>query len=662
MCGFCGFVSPPNDDNEADAVIRRMNATITHRGPDDDGIWTETSVGLTLGHRRLAILDVSPAGHQPMSSGDGRMTIAFNGEIYNHLDLRRELEAERHSTSWRGHSDTETLLACFSAWGIERTLQATVGMFALALWDHADQSLTLARDRIGEKPLYYGWQGDTFLFGSELKALQAHPEFKADVNRGALALLLRHNCVPAPHSIFEGIHKLEPGTYLTLKLPLAPRAQRTEPVPYWRLSDVIAAGIADPFVGSDEQAIDAIEAQLSQSVRSQMISDVPLGAFLSGGIDSSAIVALMCTHANEPVRTFTIGSDSSAYDEAAHAKAVAQHLGTDHTELYVRPKDALDVIAKLPSMYSEPFGDSSQIPTFLVSQLASSHVRVALSGDAGDEVFGGYNRYLSARRAWSMAQRLPAPVRSAAGKALKGLSPNAWDNIYNAAARLLPRSSRIATPGDKAHKLAGVLSAKDGHEYYRTLTSHWDDPASIVIGAEEPLTRLTDAAHWSETGSLENWMMAMDTQTYLPDDILVKVDRAAMAVSLETRVPFLDHRVLEAAWRMPLDLKIRDGEGKWILRQVLYRHVPKELVDRPKMGFGVPLDVWLRGPLREWAEELLNRGRLEEEGFFRPEPIRKMWEEHLSGRRSWQHQLWTILMFQAWLDEQGNRHVWCGIE
>jgi asparagine synthase (glutamine-hydrolysing) len=639
-----------------------MNETIVHRGPDDEGVWFDASVGLSLGHRRLAILDTSPAGHQPMASGDGRMMIAFNGEIYNHLDLRRELEGEGRSAQWVGHSDTETLLACFARWGIERTLKATVGMFALAIWDRTNQSLTLARDRVGEKPLYYGWQGESFLFGSDLRALQAHPDFHAEVNRGALALLLRHNCVPAPYSIFEGIYKLRPGEFLTLQLPLSRHDQRPDPKPYWRLADVVAAGIADPFVGSDEQAIDAMEAQLSKSVQSQMISDVPLGAFLSGGVDSSAIVALMRTHAKGQVRTFTIGSESSAYDEAAHAKAVAAHLATDHTELYVRPSDALEVIPKLPSVFSEPFGDSSQIPTFLVSQLASRHVRVALSGDAGDEVFGGYNRYLSARRAWAMAHRLPGPVRSAAAKALKGLSPNAWDDIYNVAARVLPRSRRIATPGDKAHKLAGVLSAIDGREYYRTLTSHWENPASIVIGAQEPPTLITSSAGWSDTSSLQNWMMAMDTQTYLPDDILVKVDRAAMANSLETRVPFLDHRVLEAAWRMPLHLKIRNGEGKWILRQILYRHVPKELVDRPKMGFGVPLDAWLRGPLRDWAENLLDSGRLTKEGFFRPEPIQEMWAEHLSGKRSWQHQLWTILMFQAWLDEQGKRHATCDTE
>jgi asparagine synthase (glutamine-hydrolysing) len=655
VCGICGCFQQPGDSPVSTETVLRMNATITHRGPDDGGTWTDESVGLMFGHRRLAILDLSSAGHQPMTSANERFTIAFNGEIYNHLDLREELAAAAAGPTWNGHSDTETLLACFTAWGIERTLRATVGMFAIALWDRERRQLTLARDRMGEKPLYYGWQGGSFLFGSELQALQAHPDFAADVDRNALALLLRHNCIPAPHSIFEGIKKLEPGHYLTMPLPSRREDDSTTPQSYWDFNAVVEGGLANPFSGPDNEAIELLETQLSASVKAQMLSDVPLGAFLSGGIDSSTIVALMQASSQKPVRTFTIGSDNANYNEAAHADAVAHHLGTDHTELYVRPSDALALIPKLAAIYGEPFADSSQIPTYLVSQLAAGEVRVALSGDAGDELFGGYNRYLGAKRAWSRMSHLPGPLKIAGVAALRGLSPNGWDNVFRYANPLLPRSLRLATPGDKAHKLAAVLSASDGHAFYRQLTSHWDDPAGIVIGAREPLTRVTDQENWPKTDSLEHWMMAIDSVTYLPDDILTKVDRAAMANSLETRVPMLDHRVVELAWRLPLDLKVRNGVGKWVLREVLYKYVPRELIERPKMGFGIPLDEWLRGPLREWAEPLLDAQRLAREGYFRPEPIRAMWAEHLSGKSNWQHHLWTILMFQAWLDEQSSR-------
>lgn len=649
MCGISGFFQGPSTGVSLISNITRMNESIIHRGPDDSGAWLDESLGLALGHRRLSILDLSPAGHQPMPSACERYVIAFNGEIYNHLELRSRLAAEGKAPAWRGHADTETLLAGFAAWGIERTLQAAVGMFAIALWDRQTRQLTLARDRMGEKPLYYGWQGNTLLFGSELKALKAHPGFRGEVNRDALTLLLRHNCIPAPYSIYQGIAKLMPGHYLSIPLHDHAAARAAQPQAYWRLNEAVERGLANPFVGSASEAVDLLQGRLSDSIAEQMLADVPLGAFLSGGVDSSAIVALMQAQSRQPVRTFTIGFDEGGYDEAVHAKAVARHLGTEHTELYVRAEDALAVIPRLPSMYCEPFSDSSQIPTFLVSQMARQHVTVALSGDGGDELFGGYNRYLSARKVWGQMQRLPGFARHAAAGLLHALPAATWERLYDLAKPLLPKRLHLATPGDKAQKLADVLALVDGHAFFHQLTSHWKDPASIVIGAREPQTLLTNSSAWPQTNSFEHWMMAMDAQTYMTDDILVKVDRSAMASSLETRVPMLDHRVVELAWRMPLDLKIRDGQGKWLLRQVLYRHVPKKFIERPKQGFGIPLDSWLRGPLRDWAEDLLDEGRLRQEGYFHPEPIRAIWAEHLSGRRNHQHHLWDVLMFQAWL-------------
>ncbi|HPA14614.1 MAG TPA: asparagine synthase (glutamine-hydrolyzing) [Desulfobacterales bacterium] len=650
MCGIAGFWGP-NEVAAGDLKqsLQGMTAAITHRGPNSAGYWVDESVGLALGHRRLSILELSPAGHQPMTSSCGRYVISFNGEIYNHLELRRELSVRGETPVWRGHSDTETLLACFSAWGVKQTLHATVGMFAFALWDLHDRILTLARDRLGEKPLYYGWQGGTLLFGSELKALKAHPAFHAEVDRDALTLLLRHNCIPAPYSIYQGIRKLMPGHYLSIPLISGRMERSVPPQSWWCFNDVISKRLAEPFIGSDADAIDALEARLSESVRFQMQADVPVGAFLSGGIDSSTIAAMMQMHSNRPVRTFTIGTHATD-NEAEHAKAIARHLGTEHIELYVTPEDALAVVPKLPTIYCEPFGDSSQIPTFLISQLAAGHVKVALSGDAGDELFGGYNRYLDAHRLWHRMNRLPPQVRRATAAGLCALSPTTWDMLYSAVSPILPNRLRLTAPGDKAHKLAEVLALEDGQAFYQRLTSHWNNPVEVVIGAKEPQTLLTNPSAWPDNDGFEHWMMAMDAQTYMPEDILVKVDRAAMANSLETRIPLLDHRVVELAWRLPRNQKIRKGQGKWLLRQVLYRYVPKELIERPKMGFGIPLDSWLRGPLKEWAETLLAEHRLKREGFFNPGPIRQKWMEHLSGQSNWQYHLWDVLMFQAWLE------------
>lgn len=651
MCGLTGVFSC-NRKHELQSIITSMNNALIHRGPDDSGSWVDEGIGLALGHRRLSILDLTPAGHQPMHSASGRYTIVFNGEIYNHLKLREMLEADGKAPAWRGHADTEILLACFAAWGIEKTLEATVGMFAIALWDCEEQRLTLARDRMGEKPLYYGWHGETLLFGSELKALKRDPQFEAEVDRNSLALLLRHSYIPAPYSIYKGISKLSPGHYITLPLGNIDAAKQSVPQAYWQVNTAVQKGLANPFKGSASQAVDLLEQELRSSIGEQMLADVPLGAFLSGGVDSSAVVALMQVQSKQPVRTFTIGFDEHGYDEAVHAKEVARHLGTEHTELYVRPEDALNVVPQLPTMYCEPFADSSQMATFLVSKMASEQVKVVLSGDGGDELFGGYNRYLTARKVWEQMGHLPKPARHVVAHVLRSLSPSTWDSLYKWVSPILPKRLHIASPGDKAQKLADVLALSDDHAFFHQLTSHWKDPASIVIGAIEPLTLLTDPAAWPKTDSFEHWMMAMDTQTYMTDDILVKVDRAAMAASIETRVPMIDHRIVELSWRMPLDFKIRNGQGKWLLREVLYRHVPKELIERPKQGFGVPLDSWLRGPLREWAESLIDSSRLRQEGYFHPAPIRQMWDEHLSGRRNWQHHLWNVLMFQAWLSEQ----------
>ena len=650
MCGFIGFSRIDGIDNQQ--IAQQMCQKIVHRGPDSEGIWQTEGVPVVLGHRRLSIVDLSAAGHQPMLSATGRYVIAYNGEVYNHVQLREMLQAEGYAEQWRGHSDTETLLACIEAWGIVRTLQAAVGMFAFALWDQQARQLTLARDRMGEKPLYWGWQGDVLLFGSELKALKAHPAFKADISRDALTLLLRHCYIPAPYSIYQGFYKLKPGHYLQLELDSPLRAKLAVEQAYWSFNQMVEQSQAAAITGTDAEATDQLEAMLTQSIRGQMLADVPLGAFLSGGVDSSSVVALMQMHSQRPVKTFTIGFNEAGFDEAICAKDVARHLQTDHTELYVSPQDALDVIPRLPSMYCEPFADSSQIPTFLVSQLARQHVTVALSGDGGDELFGGYNRHLAAGKVWGPFQKAPLFCRKAAAGLLNAVPPKRWDQLFELAKPLLPKKLHLAIPGEKARKLAEVLALPDGQQFYRRLTSHWHEPEKVVLAGHEPKTMLTAPALWPKTDSLEHFMMAMDAQTYMADDILAKVDRAAMATSLETRVPMLDHRLVEFAWRLPLHFKIRQGQGKWLLRQVLYRHVPKELIERPKMGFGIPLDQWLRGPLRDWAEQLLDSRLLDQQGFFRTETIRTMWLQHQSGSHNWQYHLWNVLMFQAWLAEQ----------
>lgn len=615
-----------------------------HRGPDDAGVWVDQAAGVALSHRRLAILDLSPAGHQPMTSPSGRYVIVFNGEIYNHLELRESLSGY----IWRGHSDTETLLAAFENWGVETTLKKTVGMFAIALWDREARVLTLARDRLGEKPLYYGWQRGVLLFGSELKALRAHPAFEGEIDRDVLTLFLRHNYVPAPYSIYRGISKLPPGAYFQIGInsPGAGGSLQT----YWSARDVAERGQKSRFVGSDDEARAALESVLEQSVAAQMLADVPLGAFLSGGADSSTVVALMQKRAAHPVKTFTIGFGEENYNEAEYAHAVARHLGTEHTALYAKPEEAQAVIPLLPALYDEPFADSSQIPTYLVSRLAKQYVTVSLSGDGGDELFGGYNRYFWAQNIWRRLGWLPQNLRAGIAGVLTTMPPDTWNSAFVRLGRFLPARLRYANPGDKLHKLADILAVRSPEEIYLGLVSHWKQPAQLVKGATEPATVLTDAGLWADVPDLTHRMMYLDTVTYLPDDILTKVDRAAMGVSLETRVPLLDHRVLEFAWTLPLSMKVRGDQSKWLLRQVLYRHVPKALIERPKMGFGIPLDVWLRGPLKTWAEGLLEPARLEREAYFQSGPIQEKWREHLAGKRNWSYYLWDVLMFQAWLE------------
>lgn len=634
MCGFVG-VQYPSATLSAEALnetIRRMTATLIHRGPDEGDVWVEPSAGLALGHRRLAVVDLSESGHQPMRSPCGRYVLVYNGEIYNHLHLRRQLEAE-FKLSWRGHSDTETLLAGMACWGIHTTLERIVGMFAWALYDRQSHTLTLVRDRLGEKPLYYGWQGGVFLFGSELKALKSHPLFRAEVDRNALDQMLRVGYLSAPHTIYQGIHRLPPGSLVEIKAGATEAAVQQ----YWSVRQCVETGRNTPFAGSAQEAVDHLDGLLRRSIRGQMMADVPLGAFLSGGYDSSAVVALMQAQSSVPVKTFTIGFREDQYDESPHAAKVARHLGTEHTTLHITSEDAMAVIPRLPEIYDEPFADPSQIPTVLLSQLARGQVTVSVSGDGGDELFGGYERYFRARKIWAGIKHLPKPLRTVMVGVITGLPVEQWN-----------RMARGRVVGDKLHKLAGLLEAHSSDVLYGSLNAHWPESMDLVCGVSERQASGVIAL----PGNFEHQMMYQDVMQYLPDDILVKLDRAAMATSLETRIPLLDHRIVAFAWQLPLTLKMRNTQGKWILRQLVHRYVPQALVDRPKMGFGIPLEEWLRGPLRDWADALLDENRLNREGYLKAEPIRLRWEQHRSGQRNWAYSLWNVLMFQAWVEAQ----------
>ena len=641
-----------------------MTARLFHRGPDDEGVWSEGQIG--LGHRRLAILDLSSTGAQPMHSDCGRYVLAYNGEIYNHLYLRHALEIEDAVPPWRGQSDTETLLAAIAHWGLDDALCRAHGMFALALWDRAEKRLSLSRDRMGEKPLYWGWAGKDLIFGSELKALRAHPDCPREVCREALALYLRFTYVPAPRSIHPGIYKLEPGTILTVDgvTPVAPPKEPIRPGEhhgslsirrYWDLNAEIEAG-AYNLIQDESEAVSTLGQVLGKAVQRQMLSDVPLGAFLSGGVDSSAIVSLMQAQSARPVQTFTIGFDETAFDESPHAAAVAQHLGTDHTKLHVTEADAREVIPDLPQLYDEPFADSSQVPTHLVCRAARQHVTVALSGDGGDELFGGYNRYIRGPGLWQQLSQIPRPIRRLAGQAAQAVPEHSWNKVGSAYNRIRTGGLGISDLGTKVHRLGERLRLTDSlDDLYRNMASTWIEPEMLIVGdVTEPSSQLDDPMPEFGAGDSAMRMMVQDMRTYMPDDILCKVDRAAMGISLETRTPFLDPDVIALATRLPMGMKIRNGQGKWALRQVLYQHVPREIIDRPKVGFALPIGLWLRGPLRDWAEDLLSHKRLAEDGLFNPDIIRQTWSEHLSGNRDWSARLWTILMFQAWHAAQAH--------
>lgn len=644
MCGIAGVLDR-GQGTSAEALVHTASAmaeTLRHRGPDDAGVWADASAGVAFGHRRLAILDLSSSAAQPMTSSCGGWTVAYNGELYGFGNIHSALRGA--GRRFRGHSDTEVLVEAVAEWGLRETLQRCNGMFAFAAWDHRRRVLHLVRDRLGEKPLYYGMAGPHVIFGSEVKALRAHPQFAARVNRGAVAAFLRWSFVPGSHSIYEGIYKLPPGAVVSVAA--SSHGPLPNPQPYWSADATIRAGTQDPLDGTDAELTASLENLLRAAVRDRMLADVPLGAFLSGGVDSSLVAALMQAQQSRPIRTFSVDVGDHELSEGRHAAAVASHLGTDHTEVRLGDRDALDVIPELPSVYDEPFADPSQIPTLLVARAARAHVTVGMSGDGGDELFGGYNRYTLGAGAWRRLQPWPVDVRAAVGRVMAGVPPRAYDRVLRSATRLLPGHLRFARAGDKVHKLAALMSARDLGELYVQAVSQWPDPAALVGTGEAPATAV---AGWAAADPV-TMFMARDAVVVLPDNMLVKVDRATMAAGLEARVPLLDERVFAFAWRLPAQMRVRGGRGKWILRQLLRRYVPDALIDRPKVGFDPPIDLWLRGPLREWAGDLLSHRSLERHGLLDPAPVRKAWDEHLAGRRNHDYRLWSVLMLSAWLD------------
>ncbi|RJP74847.1 MAG: asparagine synthase (glutamine-hydrolyzing) [Desulfobacteraceae bacterium] len=628
-------------------TLNRMALALSHRGPDDGGIWFDPEAGAGLAHRRLSIIDLSEEGHQPMISHSGRYVIAFNGEVYNFKELRKELHQE--PIAWRGNSDTEVMLAAFDHWGIRRAVKQFIGMFAFAVWDRQDHLLYLCRDRLGIKPLYFSRISKGLLFGSELKAIMKHPDFVPEINPDALSLFFRYSNIPAPYSIFQHTWKLMPGTILSISPEELQKGSRhPEAETYWSALDIAEAGQGNMVSIGFQEAAEQLESLLGDAIRLRMISDVPIGAFLSGGVDSSAIVALMQAQSTRKVKTFSIGFRETGYDEAGYAKAIAEHLGTDHTELYVSSEDALQVIPDLPAFFDEPFSDSSQIPTYLLSKLTREHVTVCLSGDGGDEVFGGYNRHFLWESIWRNIKWIPAPARVTLARMFQSVPPGMWDAVVYRLISVLPAKFKLDTPGDRIFKLSEAIAAGTPELMYRSFVSHWKHPEDLVRGTREPLTMATDGHRKLPFQDFTHVMMALDLATYLPDDILTKVDRASMSVALETRVPILDHRVVEFSWRLPLEMKVKNRQGKRILREVLYKYVPKSMIERPKTGFAVPLETWLRGPLRDWAESLLDKRKIKEQGLLNPDLIHGRWREHLSGKQNRQHEIWDVLMFQEW--------------
>lgn len=651
MCGITGFyLNRASRITDPHIHLEKMTDILAHRGPDDRGVWFDRDSGTGLGHRRLSIIDLSEQGSQPMVSESGRYRITCNGEVYNYRELKKELEGLGHS--FRGTSDTEVVLACVEQWGLYDSLARFVGMFAFALWDSAERKLFLVRDRLGIKPLYYGIINGSLVFGSELKAIYKFPGFDGKIDRNSLSLLLKYCYIPAPSTIYEGVFKLTPGTILTAFVGRGREVELGSST-FWSVKGAARQGRKEPFSGDEGEAVDMLESILKQAVSDRLVADVPVGAFLSGGIDSSLITALMQKSSDRPVRTFTVGFDEPGYDEAGYASAIAQHLGTDHTEMRVASSDALDVVPRLPALYDEPFADSSQIPTHLVSCLTRKHVKVALSGDGGDELFSGYNRYFWASDIHRSLFRYPQPARKLLSSLFRALSAPGLSWMWKGAGSIASESRKyfFENPANRFLKLSELLGADGYPGMYERLISSWQEPSPVVIGSEGALTGLSEKVDLGDFDTGIDWMMVTDMVSYLPDDILVKVDRASMGAGLEARVPMLDHRVVEFALTLPLSMKVRDGRGKWLLREVLSRHVPGELFERPKRGFEVPLGEWLRGPLREWAEDLLSEDRLKREGFFNPVQVRAKWNEHISDRRQWHYHLWNVLMFQAWLGD-----------